>query len=58
MKLRYCPMAERTAERIKCKALDSLCIHQYYKQCRGIYELTEFGLNCPLAKEKNDGKTQ
>lgn len=53
-------MAERTAERIKCKALGSLCIHQYYKVCRGIYELTEFGLNCPIAKEKEDesGKTE
>ena len=56
MKLRYCPKAKRTAERIECEALNSLCIHQFYKVCRGIFELTEAGLNCPIAKEKEDGR--
>lgn len=53
---RTCPMMIRTPDRIKCKALGSLCIHQYYKQCRGMFELTEFAFSCPLAKEKQDGE--
>ena len=54
MKLRFCPQAKRTRERIKCNALGSLCIHQYYKQCKGIFELTEAGLNCPIAKKEKE----
>ena len=47
-----CPMVKRTAERIECKALGSLCIHQYYKQCMGRYELTERAFDCPIAKKR------
>lgn len=45
-----CPMVKRTRDRIECKALGSLCIHQYYKQCKGRYELTDRAFNCPIQK--------
>lgn len=58
MKLDPCPMAKFTQERIKCKALkdqiSELCIHQYYKQCKGRYELTPGAQECPLSKKEND----
>ena len=49
-----CPCAVRTPERIKCKVLDSLCIHQYYKMCKGMYELTERAFDCPIAKKEKE----
>lgn len=54
MKLDPCPMAKFTQERIQCKRLDALCIHQYYKQCKGRYELTPGAQECPLSKKEND----
>ena len=45
-----CPMSIRTNERIECKVLGSLCIHQYYKQCKGRFEFTKRAFNCPVAK--------
>lgn len=47
---RTCPKAKRTQERIECTALGSFCLHQYYKQCRGSFELTERAFSCPVAK--------
>lgn len=49
-----CPQMKRTSQRIECKTLGSLCIHQYFKQCKGTYELTERAFTCPLAKEQKD----
>ena len=50
-----CPMVIRTPNRIECKALGSLCIHQYYKQCMGRYELTDRAFSCPIAKREVKG---
>lgn len=48
---------KRTPERIECTELKGLCIHQYYKQCRGMYELTEKSAECPIRDwSKDDGK--
>lgn len=49
-----CPESKRTPERIMCKVLNSICIHQYYKVCKGMYELTERAFNCPIAKKENE----
>lgn len=54
---RSCPKMKRTPERIECTELKGLCIHQYYKQCRGMYELTEKSAECPIRDwSKDDGK--
>lgn len=45
-----CPKSIRTRERIECKVLGSLCIHQYYKVCKGRYEFTDKAFSCPMAK--------
>ncbi len=49
-----CPMCQRTKERIECKALGSLCLHQYYKVCKGRYELTERAYKCPIARSNEN----
>ena len=51
-----CPKMKRTKDRIECKTLGSLCIHQYYKICVGRYELTERAFNCPI--QKMEGKNE
>lgn len=52
-----CEYAEETGERLQCRKLNNLCIHQYYKICRGRYLLTEWSEMCTLReKEGEDGK--
>lgn len=49
---RECPKGKRTRDRIHCTATGQVCIHQYFKQCRGVFEYTERAFTCPLKEEK------
>lgn len=51
-----CEYAVKTRDRIQCKLIDGVCIHQYFKICKGWYELTEGAGACGVPrkyKEKN-----
>lgn len=43
--------------RINCDKTNSICLFQYYKNCKGWWALTEGAKACPLRKEQKDGKT-
>lgn len=51
-----CNLMKRTRDRITCKELKTPCIFQYYKQCKGAYELTDGALTCGIRERAKDGQ--
>lgn len=39
--------------RVQCRKLGGLCVHQYFKRCKGWWALTDTAGRCPVRKEKN-----
>lgn len=52
-----CPFSHRTTSKIYCKKLNSICVFQRWRPCRGWYDFTEAAQGCRARNESevNDG---
>lgn len=50
----YCPQAVTTRDKIRCKAIGTICVYQYYRQCRGKWVLHEKALGCRARGDNDD----
>lgn len=52
-----CPHASYDGKmRIMCQKAGNICAHQYFRQCKGWFALTQAADNCPLRKEQSNEK--
>lgn len=48
-----CPKAKETKEKIQCTATGDICVHQYFRQCKGNWWHTQGALKCKAKEWKN-----
>ena len=53
-----CPHARHEAGtmRVICKKINGYCAHQYYKRCKGWWNLTDQAKDCPVREGDNGGR--
>lgn len=52
----FCPKAVKTKDKIQCKAIGTVCVYQYYRQCKSKWVLHEKALLCRGRRDECDNK--
>ena len=50
-----CPHARHgEMMRVMCDKTNGLCVHQYFKRCKGWWDLTEHAAQCPARQREGN----